>query len=92
MEQLGLEPAAEQPPAVDPWVEARAAATPGAIVLRVINHVTGKECFVEIPRTKANVDAGLDLYDGATVTHGSPQPFVVESNIELATDHAGAPA
>jgi hypothetical protein len=82
----------EQPAAVDEWAEARKAAGQNAIVFKHIDRIKGQECFVEIPRTETNVAKGLDLYDGATVTYMSNQPAVAETNIELAADHAGAPA
>lgn len=76
----------------DLWADARKQAAQNAIVLRCVNHLTGYECFIEIPRTEKNIAAAADLYDGATATTASPQPFVSETNVVLADDHAGPPA
>jgi hypothetical protein len=61
MDELDLKPAVELS---DPWAGARAAAAPGAIVMRVMYPAV--EFFLEIPRTDKALAAGLDLYDGAT--------------------------
>lgn len=87
MEQLDL---SAQAPAVDPWAAARAVAAPGAIVFRHVDLIRGRECFFEIPRTEKTLAAGIDIYDGATVTFRSPQTAVAETNIVLANDHTGA--
>lgn len=79
---------------LDPWAEARAAAQPNAIVVKIV-YPQRVEFFIEIPRTKANLEAGIDLYDGATVTSHSPTPLPLEATgtaLPSGADHAGAPA
>lgn len=53
----------------DVWTEARAAATPGTILVRVIRTMRGAQCFLEFPRdekTKAEICI-IPAFDGATL-------------------------
>lgn len=76
----------------DAWAEARAAAAPNAIVIRIV-YPEREDRFIEIPRTEENVAAALDLYDGGTITSLSPAPIPFEAlGVPLPTkNHAGPP-
>lgn len=81
-------------PRIDPWVEARKAATPGAILIRVIlTDKTIQQAFVEIPRTPKNVAAGLDMQDGTTYFNRADYTIDQRAaDLMWQPDHAGAPA
>lgn len=90
LRRLGVEEPTPAAPRPDPWADARRLC-PDAILVRSIDTARGKQCFLQIARTKEHVAKGADLYDGATVIVPGPIGGAERERIVAEADAAWVP-